>query len=70
MQRAAFHEIASPEDRREYRKWMRRMAAVYAITIAGGIGFAVAHQHGAGSRAGLTTAAPPAAAVVALEVRR
>jgi hypothetical protein len=65
MQRAVFQTIASTEDRNEYRKWARRVAVVYGVLVAGGLGFAITHHGGSGSGATTATAAPQAAAVVA-----
>ena len=60
MNRALSQYIASPEDRREYRKWARRVAAIYGALAVVGIAFAITHHAGAGSRAGLQAAAPSA----------
>jgi hypothetical protein len=45
MARATFYKIATPADRLEYRKWMRRISVFYSLLVLAGISFAVARQY-------------------------
>ena len=55
--------FASADDRREFRRWMRRIAVVYGLLLAGGVTYVVLDRHP--SPGFTTTAAAPIAAVVA-----
>jgi hypothetical protein len=58
MERATVEAFASADDRREYHTWVRRIAVMYGLLLAGGVIFAVIHHPSGDSAA-------PAAAVVA-----
>lgn len=63
MEPASVGKLASVDDRREYRRWVRRIAVVYGLLLAGGVTYAVIHQHASGGSAAI--AATAGAAVVA-----
>lgn len=69
MDRAVFQQADSPEDRREYRTWMRRMAVLYGILLVVGITFVATHRHPSGQGPGAIAAAPAASVVAGYQAR-